>query len=672
MWNHTRNIPKNLTQYWQLRKYTNASHNGLFAFQSKKMMEILIPRIQTAPKPQDLDSLWKICQLMMKKYTRQDWKSLEQYLWDDLLDSVGKMDQAEEKQGSLIKYRNSAVSNGLNTTLLGPNLNIASLDCAKEWVESVREHAPSSLEDDTLNQTLFSSFKSMSTRDFLDVCSLFETEFQWNRKTFLDHLLSQYTSKKQIPLSWTEADQRLYVTGLSQAGTLIQDLSSLLPDRDFYRKLLLLLDYWNDRSLSVWNSVARIMRVRKYKDIQVFLFAMEQRNVVPNMDTFMIMMENLSPIEMRKLLTDVQERNIPSGTLLLEYCKNCLNREAIEDALNVYSFHSDKKGFFGHHAAAYVYQSLLIHTCYDRNTTAVMQLIYDAKEYNFEVPQDIASAAIVTLCKSLLPEVAQFLFEEHRTCHDSYAHDDIFAISNAYIVMKKYTAALQFARLVIQRRGIVGKRTRKVILKGLLDSNNVEDAEKWLLECLKHKDIEMIEMICTYFVATNSLEKSHHWIHFAKERGFPSTNKLMVKLVTAMIKDGQISPAMDIIQELQGTLESVDQEIYATFLEEFIKSASWTQFELLWSGLQQKELVDSWTVQYVRYLTFTDRIELIHDLIPKIKIETHPRTFQQLILVLLRTNQSERALELLQEFRKVGATVDHAYAISYFVSHHAR
>jgi hypothetical protein len=673
MLHRCKNIPKHLIHFSQLKKYTNASHNQLFTFQSRKMMELLIPRIQSAPKSQDLDSLWKICELMMKNYTRQDWNSLEEYMWKDLLESVGKMDNGLKKQGFLVEFRKKASTTDSNSIFVSPNLSISSLDQAKGWVQSLHEEAITSLEDDTLNQTLLSAFKSMSIVEFLKVCTLFETELHVDTKPFVDYQLNLYKSKKKIPFSWSEDDESLYLSLLSKPNSIIQDISSLIPDRDLCRKkMLLLLEYRYESNVWFWNLLAGVVLIRKYKDIQQFIQAMERRKIIPNIRTYITIMEHLSPLEMRKLLNDVQGRHLPSGQLLLEYCRNCLNKEATADALNVYSFHSDKRTFFQDYSAGYVYQNLLLHACYERNTTAVIQLIHDAKENGFEVPQDVASSSIVTLCKSGLPELAQVLFDEHRTCHDSYSHDDIFAISNAYIVMKKYTAALQFVRTVIQRHGVIGKRTRHVVLKGLLESGNVEEAEKWVLECLKHKDLEMIELISSYFVSNNSLDKSSKWINIAKRNGFPSTSKLDVNLVKVMIKEGKMATAMEVIKELESTSEVMDEGIYATFLEEFILSASWTQFESLWSGLCNKGLHDSWTVQYIRYLTLTDRLELINDLIPKLQIETNPRTFQQLILVLLRTNQVERAVHVLQEFRKVGPTIEHAYAVSYFVSHFAR
>jgi hypothetical protein len=238
--------------------------------------------------------------------------------------------------------------------------------------------------------------------------------------------------------------------------------------------------------------------------------------------------------------------------------------------------------------------------------------------------------------------------------------------------MKQNTAALKFAKSILERRGSVGQRSRRIIMKGLLQEKNSERALQWLYDSVKQKDIELVHLLIEHYITNKSFDQAQNLISFAKNSGFPLTEKTYGLIVAGMIKEGQLKDSVSMLKKVKVSGSVVGDQVYVVFLEDYIKNADWNQVETLWTELIKKPLRDPVVVCFIRYLALTNQISRIDDLKQLLDAEKHPQSFQTLVLVYLRTHAIDKATMCLKEMQSLGATSDHAYAYNHFISYFAR
>jgi pentatricopeptide repeat protein len=631
-------------------------------------MEILLPRVADHPKQQDLESLWKVCELMIKEYSREDWELIDNYLLEDLLKSVGKMNDGFEKQTKLLscKYKNPLGLRKENAAFFSTEIDIQDAEQAKSWAQNIKELGILSLEKEKLNEIVLRSFNSTSLSEFLEIAEQVK-QIGFDKLAFLEQISLLYVNG----IDFTKIETEMVFSDDSKRY-IFSRLEMLIPPKDLVRrKLLLLCIHWYSDSVLIWNCISRILLIKNYNEAKMFVEIVQETGCHPDVDTLIHPMMHLPLVDARKLSNDAVELGHSIGKLSLMYCKYCLSKDEPQKALQFYLFNA-QKGFFLYEDSLFVFQTLLLNACYEREVDAVMHLIHDASENDFEIPQDLCSNAILTLCKANLPELGQLIFDEHKTCHDTNSHNDIFAIVNSFVSMKKNTAAIQFVNTVLERHGSVGKRSRRIIMKGLLDAEDIERAKEWMLKSVQQKDIELIHMVMEYYVSINSIEEAKSLIDFAVRSGFAISGRTYSIIITAFVAEGNTNAAVKLLKKVKERNLNFGDDVYVSFLEDHIRHANWKQVETIWVQLCKRPLRDAMTVQYLKYLSLTNQFSRIDNLRQNLQVEKHPETYQSLVMVYLRADLLGKAESCLREMKSLGATSHHAYAYSHFISYYAR
>jgi pentatricopeptide repeat protein len=635
--------------------------------QHAKQVSLLLEKILSNFDASDTKSseiIMRIADKLMD-FDASAWSELNLNIWENFLDSLRKIGNSTEIAEKLINMR----TNRLNLKgpeiqtlkVLSESVEFNSISDLDQWIRKLQLMGAFIIEEELAYKLLCKAIKELDQSlhlatveyfvdsSYIDIC--FDNFMKYVARYINEYPVeTKYMEDKQLPKV--------------RFKSLIRKLSRLIAFK-----------YSDQISLSFFEYYSEIFEAETYSTAAHHIQFIEQVGLKPDSLILMRLIGKLELQNAKQLLQMAEERNINCSRAIYSYCLENISNKRFEHAYEIfqYSTATSKKYLFCQTESSVLIDCLLQYICYHgtRNTIAVF--LDDMKQNNYLPKLETLSVVIGQLCQVGMPDIAKAIFQDFRLKVDeNNIYQELVHISKAYLASNQITECILLVTSLEEQGFRIGKRVRIYILRALIKSNQLDRAQNWFNLSKSYQDIEMANALLQGFVDAGLNEKVDSLLKYMQNSKLKLSDQTFGILIKGYLQAGDGKGAFRLLKKMKKHHKIVGDRIYASFLQYFVNTAKWDIVDLLFKEMGMKSIGDQCASLMIRSYAVRNDVKSSLNLVENLSSDTHPESFRDIVIMLLRINEFILAKSFLDKMLSGQINAQFSYSIIEFIRYFAR